>query len=88
MFRTQNGRVRANFGSSPFAFEEGQQLASSSERDPTEDVQSTFRLLPFHSASDTDSDSGVASTSKPVAAAQTTHIPTVRPSSPIATVGR
>jgi E3 ubiquitin-protein ligase HECTD4 len=82
----KNGRIKANFGSSSFVYEEGQQLASSSERDPIEEVQSTFKVLPFPSASDTDSDSG-AGARNTAASAQIPHIPAIRPSSPIATIG-
>ncbi|XP_066272380.1 LOW QUALITY PROTEIN: probable E3 ubiquitin-protein ligase HECTD4 [Branchiostoma lanceolatum] len=54
----KNTRIRANFGSRPFAFAEGQhhRNAADMSADQTEEISATFGLLPFHLGEDSDSE--------------------------------
>ena len=54
----QNCRVKANFGTRPFAYAEGQQHRDAAEaaNDVMRDIRESFGHLPFHCISDSDSD--------------------------------
>ena len=54
----KNCRIRANFGTRPFAYAEGQQHRDAAEaaNDVLRDIRETFGHLPFHSTSDSESD--------------------------------
>ena len=58
----QNCRVKANFGSRPFAYAEGQQHRDAAEaaNDVIRDIRESFGHLPFHCVSDSDSDGNEA----------------------------
>ncbi|CAG5121382.1 unnamed protein product, partial [Candidula unifasciata] len=55
----KNCRVKANFGTRPFAYAEGQQHRDAAEavNDVLRDIRESFGHLPFHAASDSESDS-------------------------------
>ncbi|KAI8513246.1 putative E3 ubiquitin-protein ligase HTD4 [Branchiostoma belcheri] len=61
----KNTRIRANFGSRPFAFAEGQhhRNAADMSADTTEEISATFGLLPFHLGEDSDSETAAAGAS-------------------------
>ncbi|XP_035690108.1 probable E3 ubiquitin-protein ligase HECTD4 [Branchiostoma floridae] len=61
----KNTRIRANFGSRPFAFAEGQhhRNAADMSADQTEEISATFGLLPFHLGEDSDSETAAAGAS-------------------------
>ncbi|OWF52164.1 E3 ubiquitin-protein ligase HECTD4 [Mizuhopecten yessoensis] len=77
----KNTRIRANFGARPFAFAEGQQHrdAADAADDLTREMRESFGVLPFHSASDSDSDSSIPNTPE-AAAAEVVKSPTGPPS--------
>ncbi|XP_025090246.1 probable E3 ubiquitin-protein ligase HECTD4 isoform X2 [Pomacea canaliculata] len=54
----KNCRVKANFGTRPFAYAEGQQHREAAEavNDVIRDIRESFGHLPFHCVSDSDSD--------------------------------
>ncbi|KAK7087914.1 probable E3 ubiquitin-protein ligase HECTD4 isoform X2 [Littorina saxatilis] len=55
----KNCRVKANFGTRPYAYAEGQQHRDAAEaaNDVMRDIRESFGHLPFHCVSDSDSDS-------------------------------
>ncbi|KAH9492163.1 putative E3 ubiquitin-protein ligase HTD4 [Bulinus truncatus] len=55
----KNCRMKANFGARPFAYAEGQQHREAAEaaNDVLRDIRESFGHLPFHAASDSESDS-------------------------------
>ncbi|XP_059171920.1 probable E3 ubiquitin-protein ligase HECTD4 isoform X2 [Physella acuta] len=55
----KNCRMKANFGARPFAYAEGQQHREAAEaaNDVLRDIRESFGHLPFHTASDSESDS-------------------------------
>lgn len=54
----QNTRIRANFGTRPFAFAEGQQHkeAADAANDLSREIRESFGHLPFHPHSDSESE--------------------------------
>ncbi|KAK6968629.1 E3 ubiquitin-protein ligase HECTD4 [Biomphalaria glabrata] len=64
----KNCRMKANFGARPFAYAEGQQHREAAEaaNDVLRDIRESFGHLPFHTASDSESDS----TEPPVTSSQ------------------
>ncbi|XP_033101041.1 probable E3 ubiquitin-protein ligase HECTD4 [Anneissia japonica] len=60
----KNTRIRANFGSRPFAYAEGLQHYKAAEgcSDSMEEISANFGVLPFHTEEESDSD-GASSTS-------------------------
>ena len=58
----QNCRAKANFGTRPFAYAEGQQHRDAAEaaNDVMRDIRESFGHLPFHCVSDSDSDGNEA----------------------------
>jgi E3 ubiquitin-protein ligase HECTD4 len=58
MFIFQNTRIRANFGTRPFAFAEGQQHkeAADAANDLTREIRESFCHLPFHPHSDSENE--------------------------------
>ncbi|KAL8604631.1 hypothetical protein ACOMHN_013411 [Nucella lapillus] len=60
----KNCRVKANFGTRPFAYAEGQQHRDAAEaaNDVMRDIRESFSHLPFHCVSDSDSDGNEAGT--------------------------
>lgn len=61
----QNSKIRANFGSRPFAFAEGQAHRNAADLcvDLAEEISANFEALPFAMASDSDNDAGASVTS-------------------------
>lgn len=59
----QSTRIKANFGNRPFMYAEGARSrnAADESHDLTREIRETFNALPFHMASDSDSE-GAAST--------------------------
>ncbi|XP_076346000.1 putative E3 ubiquitin-protein ligase HECTD4 isoform X3 [Tachypleus tridentatus] len=56
----KNIRVRANFGTRPFAYKDGQQHKNAADEcsENNHEIRANFGLLPFHSVSDSDTDIG------------------------------
>ncbi|KAF4790542.1 putative E3 ubiquitin-protein ligase HECTD4 [Turdus rufiventris] len=63
----QNTKVRANFGSRPFAYAEGQAHRNAADLclDLAEEISANFEALPFAMASDSDNDAGTSIASDP-----------------------
>ncbi|KAL7986606.1 hypothetical protein Chor_012889 [Crotalus horridus] len=63
----QNTKVRANFGSHPFAYVEGQAHRNAADLciDLAEEISANFEVLPFAMASDSDNDAGTSTASDP-----------------------
>lgn len=63
----QATRVKANFGSRPFAFAEGQQHREAADEadDLTREIRESFGHLPFHSTSDSDGEGALTTPSTP-----------------------
>lgn len=61
----QNSKIRANFGSRPFAYAEGQAHRNAADLcvDLAEEISANFEALPFAMASDSDNDAGASVTS-------------------------
>ncbi|XP_005729506.1 probable E3 ubiquitin-protein ligase HECTD4 isoform X5 [Pundamilia nyererei] len=61
----KNSKIRANFGSRPFAFAEGQAHRNAADLcvDLAEEISANFEALPFAMASDSDNDAGASVTS-------------------------
>ncbi|XP_043924358.1 probable E3 ubiquitin-protein ligase HECTD4 isoform X2 [Protopterus annectens] len=61
----KNTKVRANFGSRPFAFAEGQAHRNAADLciDLSEEISANFEVLPFAMASDSDNDAGTSTAS-------------------------
>lgn len=64
-FCLQNSKIRANFGSRPFAYAEGQAHRNAADLcvDLAEEISANFEALPFAMASDSDNDAGASVTS-------------------------
>ncbi|KAA8578851.1 hypothetical protein FQN60_005319, partial [Etheostoma spectabile] len=60
-----NSKIRANFGSRPFAYAEGQAHRNAADLcvDLAEEISANFEALPFAMASDSDNDAGASVTS-------------------------
>ncbi|KAL3856755.1 hypothetical protein ACJMK2_011476 [Sinanodonta woodiana] len=65
-------RVRANFGARPFAYAEGQQHreAADEANDLTREIRESFGHLPFHTASESDSEGAVTAASSPTSVSE------------------
>uniref|UniRef100_A0A8D2MD56 HECT domain E3 ubiquitin protein ligase 4 n=1 Tax=Zonotrichia albicollis TaxID=44394 RepID=A0A8D2MD56_ZONAL len=63
----KNTKVRANFGSRPFAYAEGQAHRNAADLclDLAEEISANFEALPFAMASDSDNDAGTSIASDP-----------------------
>jgi hypothetical protein len=63
----QNTKTRANFGSRPFAYAEGQAHRNAADlcTDLAEEISANFEALPFAMASDSDNDAGTSIASDP-----------------------
>ncbi|XP_031704959.1 probable E3 ubiquitin-protein ligase HECTD4 isoform X2 [Anarrhichthys ocellatus] len=61
----KNSKIRANFGSRPFAYAEGQAHRNAADLcvDLAEEISANFEALPFAMASDSDNDAGASVTS-------------------------
>uniref|UniRef100_A0A3B4BE60 HECT domain-containing protein n=1 Tax=Periophthalmus magnuspinnatus TaxID=409849 RepID=A0A3B4BE60_9GOBI len=61
----KNAKIRANFGSRPFAYAEGQAHRNAADLcvDLAEEISANFEALPFAMASDSDNDAGASVTS-------------------------
>jgi len=63
----KNTKTRANFGSRPFAYAEGQAHRNAADlcTDLAEEISANFEALPFAMASDSDNDAGTSIASDP-----------------------
>jgi len=70
-------RIRANFGSSPFAYAEGRNGHNSPDHihDLVREIRDSFIALPFHISSDSDSEGPVMLSSATSEAATTPRTP-------------